>query len=157
MLYKITSTSSSHEIANVFTDYFCSEYPSGCCSNNIDNVSYNKINLSCFHISISQMYTMLSCLGITKGPGTKFISILLKQFCSILVRPLFSIFNETLATSNFPSFCKLGYVTQIYKTAKIYRISNYRPNMILNTIPKLFKILLTEFLTYDFANLIIPV
>lgn len=42
-----------------------------------------KINVSCFFISISQIYTKLSFLDITKGPGLDFIPPIIQKQCCV--------------------------------------------------------------------------
>ena len=110
--------------------------------------SFNNTHISSFRIKISDIYKKLSSLKTDSGPGPDGIPpTLLKSLSFILSRPLFHIFNCSLATSTFPNFWKVSFLTPIHKTGDRSLATNYRPISILSVIPKVFESLFCDFLS----------
>lgn len=144
------------EAANLFADYFGSVYsvPKQDCMSEI--LSNNIINISNYHILISDIYTELNGLKTDRGPGPDNIHPLFLKNCSfVLSRPLQIIFNESLKQGHFPGFWKTSFVVPIHKTGDKSDVRNYRPISILNVIPKIFEKLVSRYLTSTLSTVII--
>lgn len=72
-----------------------------------------------------------------------------------MVDPLFYIFNSSLKTGYFPQIWKEGIIVPIYKKYDKSNIRNYRPIIILNVIPKLFKSIFYDGMSSAFESIII--
>ena len=71
----------------------------------------------------------------TDGLSTK----LLKQFQTVLIKPLTLIINQRLKTGIFPERLKIAKVIPIYKKDDESLFTNYRPISLLPAISKIFE------------------
>ena len=87
----------------------------------------------------------------TSGDGIS--SSLLKALKPIIVQPISTIFNQSLATSSFPDSLKIARVKALFKKGDRTDPGNYRPISILPSISKIFeKLLLKQLYTYFTEN-----
>jgi hypothetical protein len=73
---------------------------------------------------------------------------------SAFAKPLFLLFNRSLATSFFPDKWKVSYVTPIFKKGRRNNVANYRGVVILSAIPKYFELLVYRGMYNDLKNLL---
>ena len=96
---------------------------------------------------MSDVYKKLSALDASKGPAPDGIPpCLIKQCSFILARPLFFIFNESLA------LWKSSFITPILKSGDRTLVTSYSSISILSCIPKVFESLVCDFLTPILKN-----
>ena len=78
-------------------------------------------------------------------------NILLKKLSSVLIEPLYNIFNQSLSQGTFPDDMKLADVLPLFKGGNHSLLNNYRPISLLPTISKLLeKIMYNR--TYEFLD-----
>lgn len=154
--YSDRTSCSGQEIVNMFADYFATVYSKNSHNGTSYDLSTNNIHIPYYNVSISDIYTKLSSLDISKGPGPDGIPPILLKSCSFnLSRPLFYIFNLSLSSGNFPHFWKLSFITPIFKSGDRSSVVNYRPISILSVIPKVFESLVCDFLSPKLDPLLI--
>lgn len=140
--------SCGEEIVDLFAEYFSEMYSHGDCNFSGNDALPYGVNLSSYNVSISDVYSRLSKLDVTKGPGPDGLPPSLLKHCSfILARPLFLIFNLSLSSGEFPSFWKTSFITPILKSGDNAQVTNYRPVSILSVIPKIFEGFVCDYLT----------
>ena len=148
----------SNDAADLFAKHFSSVYSVNDhhASGYPKVLSTNHLNITSCSISISDIYTELSELNPSKGPGPDGIHpVFLKNCAFVLARPLLLIFNESLKCGLFPGFWKTSFVVPIYKSGERSDVKNYRPISLISTIPKIFESLVTKYLTSALKNTII--
>ncbi|XP_076672265.1 uncharacterized protein LOC143371199 [Andrena cerasifolii] len=106
-----TSSASSHPaVANLFATYFGSVYtsPSGwSLASDVNCNSSNGLILNTLTISIGDIFDKLNALDTRRGSGVDGIPpLFLKQCSFILSRPLWNIFNSSVAGGTFPKAWK---------------------------------------------------
>ena len=155
-----STASSSLAIADLFATYFGSVYTTPSVQSSaldIDHISEKNLILNNLSVSISDIFTKLSGLDMKKGPGADGIPpLFLKQCSFILARPLWNIFNASLATGAFPKIWKSGLVTPVFKAGDRADVRNYRPICKLSLMPKVFEEIVTELLSSQLSNVICP-
>lgn len=143
------------DIAETFAHVFENVYTKRSINNHdIKHETHNIIEG--VDITPDLVFDIISNLDINKGPGPDGIPpVVLKNCSHSLALPLFYLFSLSLATGNFPDVWKRAYVTPIFKSGNKSDPSNYRPITILSAIPKALEKIVTNFLSYQFKNIII--
>ena len=151
MHYEGSTASSFIAIADLFAAYFGSVYASPSVRStalDLQHTSFNNVNLKDLTISIGDIFSKLNCLDSSKGPGADGIPPLFFKQCSfILSRPLWNIFNTSLASGVFPLRWKSSLVTPVFKTGDRSDVRNYRPISKLSVLPKVFEEIVTDMLS----------
>jgi len=114
---------------------------------NIKSITISENEVSDYLISINDKST-------TIPDGIQ--SVFLKKCFLVHVKPLHYLFNFSLSTGVFPSFCKKSFITTIHKSGRKNDIRNYRPISKLSTIPKLFEAIIFKKLSSILLNYISP-
>ena len=96
------------------------------------------------YTNTSHVAFLLKSLDIKKDSGLdKIPPKLLKAASDILAVPLSQAINNSFMNGIFPEAAKVAMVSPIDKKTDIkYKISNYRPVIVLNIFPKVYKIVL---------------
>jgi hypothetical protein len=143
MTFNNRSTSDGQDICELFSEYFGSVFdvPSS-------NVSFESLdlptafNFTLPNLKITQQEIALKIkqLNEQKGPGPDGIPPrFLKSCYKELSVPLCIIFNESIATGEFPNRWKIANIIPVYKSGDRSSCSNYRPISILSCMAKLFE------------------
>lgn len=156
-VYLHQSTASSYSTgAELFASFFGSVYtPASAVAPALNAVSDCDVNQHELNIPISEIYSKLNSLDVSKGLGFDGIPpLFLKNCCFILGRPLWHIFNLSLGCGCFPALWKTSLVTPVFKAGDRVDVRNYRPICKLSTLPKVFEEIVTEQLTPCLTNVI---
>lgn len=117
----ITSTNTQENV-QLFADFFSSVFESDLSNlivpNQLPSISSNNIlNLSSWYISKSEIYEYLNTLDSHSATGPDGVpSSFLKSCRSVLVHPLYLIFNKSLSIGSFPAIWKKSFVTPVHKS-----------------------------------------
>ena len=133
------SASSHAEAANLFADFFGSVYTprvGAVPAQNPSSSSYNDVSIHSVSISFGQIFSKLYSLDTSKGRGFDGVPpLFLKQCRFILARPLWHIFNSSLAKGIFPAAWKTTLITPVFKAGDRSDVRNYRPICKLSVMP----------------------
>jgi hypothetical protein len=143
--------SNESEISNKFAQFFESVYADKLAfdKDEFDYIENTGCNLTNMIISHDELLKELLSLDGNKNAGPDNIPpIFLKKLGHLLVLPLLSIFNASLAKGVFPDRWKISSICPIFKSGDRKNIKNYRGIAILSAIPKLFEKIVTSKL-YD--------
>ena len=139
MRFGEVKTSSEQEQANLFANFFGSNYS----TNNMatsDQPSPPSENTSCFQLDLDFVMTEMTRVNTKKGVGPDGIHpLILKECASTLAKPLTKLLNESLASGIFPEEWKRSSVSPIFKKGARSDIENYRCIAKLPTIAKFFE------------------
>ena len=156
MHFEGATASSESAVADLFATYFGSVYTPSvgqATALNTNPISYTNVTLNDLNISIGDIFSKLSALDTSKGPGTDGIPpLFFKQCCFILSRPLWYIYNASLTSGVFPSQWKSSLVTPIFKAGDRSDIRNYRPISKLSVLPKVFEEIVTDMLSTQLTS-----
>ena len=123
-------TSSDHEKADIFLDYFSSVFtsePTGCKLPNFNKRNYVK-ELDNIKITIEMVEKKLRKIKINKSPGPDAIHPkVLHEVTSAIMLPLANIFATSIQTKTLPDEWKHAQVSAIFKKGKKTLPNNYRP------------------------------
>lgn len=146
------TASNAEDICELFADFFQSVYKKY--SDNAFEVSCGPLTthhqnvIGIPHISENDV-----SLGISKmKSGCGFDNIpakILKDLNSSLSLPLSLIFNASLKSGVFPLMWKKSIIIPIFKSGKRSNIENYRGISILSSIPKLFELIVSDYLYFS--------
>uniref|UniRef100_A0A2S2NJ55 Putative RNA-directed DNA polymerase n=1 Tax=Schizaphis graminum TaxID=13262 RepID=A0A2S2NJ55_SCHGA len=148
--FKNSSSSNIQENAQLFADFFSSVFDSDLSKSFVHNqpsgdFSNNLLNLSSWYINKSEIYEYLNSLDTNSATGPDGVpSSFLKACGSILVNPLYLMFNKSLTIGYFPNIWKMSFVTPIHKSGDKHDVMNYRPISKLSIIPKIFEAIITK-------------
>ena len=145
-------------ITEEFNKYFCSigEHLAKKFESNTNFKEYleNKVESS-FYLhptSEQEISRIIDNLNPKKSSGSDDIPIKFVQLCkNIVSNPLKLIFNQTIATGEYPDKLKIAKVLPIFKKGPTNILSNYRPISVLSVLNKIFEKLLCKRL-YKFLN-----
>lgn len=144
-------------ICELFADFFQSVYKKHDSFKSDDNNNYNytkSSNLICIPF-ISEQDVFNGILKMNIGRGADDIpSIILKNLANVLSYPLSLIFNKSLRSGIFPATWKISIIIPIFKSGKRSDIKNYRGISILSSIPKLFEMIVCDYLSFNLKSLI---
>ena len=150
MKYKNNICNNSHDISNLFAEFFNDIYKDG--STNLMNdvnldyeLNLNNINNE-IEISKQDIVNSIKKLNLNASVGPDNVpGILIKNCADSLISPLHIIYNKSLRNSCLPSRWKLSYIVPVYKNkGDIGSVKNYRPITIISTIPKLLDCIISE-------------
>jgi hypothetical protein len=89
-----------------------------------------------------EVESILQDLDVNKGSGLDGIPpFILKNCAPAFAKPLSLLFNSSIATSVFPDWWRVSYVTPIFKKGRRNNVKDYRGVAILPAIPKRFELL----------------
>ena len=145
-------------ISEEFNKYFChiGEHLAKKFENNTNFKEYlqNKVENSFFlHSTTEQEISrVIDNLNPKKSSGYDDLPVKFVQLCKkIISNPLKLIFNQAIATGEYPDKLKIAKVLPIYKNGATNILSNYRPISVLSVLNKIFEKLLYKRL-YKFLN-----
>ena len=152
--------SDKKDIVNAFADHFASVYEnkSNCLLNTLEEIpDFAELNITSFKFSILEILESLNNVDLSKGAGPDGLTPKFLKNCFFsLSRPLWLIFNESIASGVFPDYWKTSYISPIFKNGgKRNCVSDYRPISKISVIPKIMESLITNFLKNSFKNIII--
>ena len=91
---------------------------------------------------------------LKQGCGSDLIpSSIIKSCASSLLLPLSIIFNNSLQHGVFPSLWKISIIVPIYKSGSRNDIKNYRGISKLSSLPKLFEMIICDYLYFNMKSL----
>lgn len=113
--YNNVSANTSNEIANLFADYFSSVHTLS--SGDVPVFHYdNNLTININTITKEMIAMKLKNLKVNKGAGPDHIPpALLKSCSSVLIEPLFILFNRSLQCGVFPHVWKRGIIVPVYE------------------------------------------
>ena len=136
-------------ISEEFNKYFChiGEHLAKKFENNTNFKEYlqNKVENSFFlHFTTEQEISrVIDNLNPKKSSGYDDLPVKFVQLCKkIISNPLKLIFNQAIATGEYPDKLKNAKVLPIYKKGATNILSNYRPISVLSVLNKIFEKLL---------------
>lgn len=151
------SAESSEEIANLFAEHFSSVY----CNNNVpfnnsESPPNNSLNIPFIQFDLSEVFESIMNLKdkLSHGPDS-IPNYFLKRCVYSLSKPLKVLFNLSLTLQTFPDKWRDSYITPVHKNGDRDNIKNYRPVVMLSSIPKLFESILNKHLTWHCQNFLI--
>ncbi|CAH2084880.1 unnamed protein product [Euphydryas editha] len=133
---------SGEEISKQFAAHFSSNFIPSICPNSsrTSSRSYSQFGLGKITFTEGKLLKLLRNLDACKGPGPDGLPALFVKRCSPgLSSPLKIIFNQSIASSKFPSEWKIANVVPIFKKGESNISSNYRPISLLSIFAKLFE------------------
>ncbi|XP_075167476.1 uncharacterized protein LOC142239568 [Haematobia irritans] len=158
MVYNGKIANSQVEIANLFADFFSSNF----INNNASNYSREvlddtHINFGSLQISETDLQQGFAKLKITfRVDCDGFCSFFLKGCSTALLTPLMYLFNRSLMEGNFINKWKVTSISPVYKSGAKDNISNYRPISKLSNIAKLFEHIIFEKVYFAVKSIISP-
>lgn len=164
MKFEDESFDNGGDIANAFANHFAGVYQTpdnGSGDFRNDAISFNArgsdLNVSSYYVKISDIFEKLNSINESKGPGPDIISATFLKGCAFsLSRPLWILFNKSLANGSFPEIWKASFVIPIYKNSgSKNNVQNYRPISLMSLFPKVFESLMADFLNGIFRNVIV--
>jgi len=130
-------TSSEPEQANLFADFFGSNYSA---ASTITEPSQLPENTANFMFDLVFVMVEMTKVNTKKGVGPDGIHPMVLKHCSpSLAEPLTELFNDSLRLGVFPKDWKRSSVTPIFKKGARSDIANYRCIAKLPTIAKFFE------------------
>lgn len=132
------------DIAEAFCDYFSENYvnSSGQGLNDAEQDSPGVLHINRCSIKLSDVFATLENLDVKKSAGPDDIPPFIINACRFsLAKPLFLIFNKSLADGCFPEVWKRGKVIPVHKNGKKSDVTNYRPIVIISQFAKVFELL----------------
>lgn len=94
-----------------------------------------------------EVTNVINNLDTRKAVGHDLLhNMLLKSACSVLVKPLTTLFNKSIAEGIFPSIWKTAHVTPIHKKDSKSSVSNYRPISPLSCVGEILEKCMKEHL-----------
>lgn len=142
-----------NDICELFADFFQAVYKkhhedgvSSASTSQSGQYHHNVIGLP----SISETSVMDAISKMKYGCGFDNIpTSILKDLSKSLSLPLSLVFNASLKSGTFPARWKKSIIIPIFKSGKRYDIKNYRGISILSSIPKLFELIVTDYLYFN--------
>lgn len=156
MYFENSTSNSSTETANLFADFFSSNFVSA--SNVFGSVS-NSSNLNFGMLELEEDDILF---GISKLKPTHRIdndglcAFFVKNCADSLKFPLLSIFNNSLKEGVFADRWKVTSITPVHKSGAKDNVSNYRPISKLCNISKIFENIVFEKMYFCVKNIISP-
>uniref|UniRef100_A0A8C8E3R6 Reverse transcriptase domain-containing protein n=1 Tax=Oryzias sinensis TaxID=183150 RepID=A0A8C8E3R6_9TELE len=136
-------TNNVQVIAEAFSNYFI---------DSVANIARCFTPVETYNLSIDASQPTFSFTNITESDVSQTINLLkpsrckdifgldtvmLKDLCSSLTRPITKIINLSLSQKTFPSTWKPAIVSPIFKSGDLHSMSNYRPISILPAVSKI--------------------
>ena len=151
----------SKEISNEFANYFSKigkSYADKIPASNksidwyLEKIPRNSRSVFLKPCNETEIKNIINKLPNKKSSGFDGVSnVLLKSISSCLLQPLVIIFNNSLATGEFPTLMKHAEVVPLFKSGLRNFMNNYRPISLLLTLSKLLeKIVYVR--VYDFLD-----
>lgn len=141
VVYRGDRLNDQAEIANAFAKHFMSVYD----SSSVDSINCTKNwgNFNFSTITDLDVRTAIKKLKPKKTTGDDNIPAYIFKGCTdFLVEPLVHIFNLAINSNIFPDDLKTGVITPIFKKGDKCSVENYRPISILNSLAKIFEVIL---------------
>lgn len=149
-----SSATNPADICQLFAEFFQSVYKSHDKLNTLPPmklISNNTIHIPT--ISVDDVYNGIA--EMNHGSGNDNVSTtILKNLASCLSYPLTILFNVSLKTGVFPEIWKKSMIIPIYKTGKRCDVKNYRGISKLSPIPKLFEMIVCNYLYFNVKSLL---
>ena len=99
-------------------------------------------------LTLQEVTTTVMSLDTSKAVGPDNIhNIILKSGCSVIAKPLTSLFNKSLSEGIYPSIWKIAHVTPIHKKGSKSLCANYRPISLLSCVGKILEKCIKKHLT----------
>lgn len=153
------TTTDPEDQAELFAEFFGANYSSSSTTSSPSQPGSTASGASLPPLSLDEhlVFDELSKIEVKKGMGPDGIHpSILKNCSSVLYGPLTTIFNESLASGQFPDIWKRSSVTPIFKKGSRSNIENYRCIAKLPTIGKFFEHLVNVLLTKMVESQITP-
>ncbi|HBK83120.1 MAG TPA: hypothetical protein DDZ41_05910 [Flavobacterium sp.] len=157
MFFNDVEAANDDNICNLFANFFQSGYK------NLENdrtceITYNSNQVNCISLPIiTEDDIWRGICKLKDGCGSDLIpSSILKNCAPSLLHPLSIIFNISLQQGVFPNLWKTSIIVPIFKSGKRNDVKNYRGISKLSSIPKLFEMIICDYLYFNvksiFAN-----
>jgi hypothetical protein len=147
------SADNSKDICELFADFFQSTYKKHNdinLNNSLDHQSSNSIGIP--YISENDVFVGISRMNLGCG-ADNIPTRLLKDLDTSLAYPLSLMFNASLRSGIFPEIWKHSIIIPIFKSGKRCDIKNYRGISILSSLPKLFELIVCDYLYFNVKSL----
>lgn len=138
-------TSTDHETANVFNDYFVNVGKNLARQIKYKNYDYSSMNrvMNSFllhPVTSQEIYQEIMILKDQKAPGfDQFTSPLIKSVADLIAEPLTHTINVCFRTAKFPRIYKKAVITTIYKSGKKELVNNHRPISVISKFGKIME------------------
>lgn len=147
MTFNGNSSSSAVGIANLFANFFMSNFETDVVSSDntfSENVGFS-IDFGSLTITENDVMRGITNLKISaKADCDGFSALFFKNKASAISQPLCYIYNLSLSAGIFINRQKVAHLTPVFKSGSRNDISNYRPISKLSTVSKLFEIIVKE-------------
>lgn len=145
-------------IADKFANFFEQSFLGNeTCDNNLSNLFQSATNNFSDFISENEVGDAIIKIKSSTGAGPDRIpGFIFKGCAEPLISPLCHTFNLALKTSVFPDCWKISRICPVFKSGDRNEGSNYRPISIINSLAKIFEIILCDRLSYFVKNYLAP-
>ena len=147
LLVNNQETTEGRDIANGLNDYFCNvgkniqdNLPT--VNGNFRDYLKNRIQQTFFlsPVTLQEIFKELVHMNPRKSAGPDdFTPRLLKSAAMHLCKPLFILYNKSIADASFPDIWKLAKVIPLFKKQSRHLPENYRPISLLNCFGKILE------------------
>lgn len=155
MHFNSETAKKGNDIANLFAKHFASVYTTPSSTFYYPNFPESSNCISSIFLTIQDIKLALKSLDVSKGAGPDGIPpIFIKNCGTVLVRPLYIIYNKSLSSGRFPSLWKIAKIVPIYKSGCKTNVKNYRPISLLSCFAKVFESLIYKHIYFHLKPVI---
>ncbi|XP_075163312.1 uncharacterized protein LOC142235944 [Haematobia irritans] len=159
MYYNGDVSESALSCANMFRDFFCSNFSSDDNTFNTDSVVniLQLCDISIFQIEDDDIVYGVNKLSTSyRSDLDGFSAFAIRKCCNSLIEPLKIIFNKSLKIGYFLEKWKFATVIPVYKSGRKDFITNYRPISKFRNFAKVFEHIICRYILFKVKCIINP-
>jgi hypothetical protein len=142
-------------IVDAFAEFFQSIYSDrAAVYTKFDSANHNNISLC--SVPADEVFQSIKRTKSNYVHGPEIPAFFVKDCASVLLQPMFVLFNLCIKTGTFPEIWKISKILPTHKAKDRSVIENYRPILIINNFAKIFESLISDQLYIVLSKLISP-